>query len=55
MSETQTDSERGVHAQIQHSRLKLLSEKLREYKLKTNLLFTDYEKASDSVQKTDFI
>jgi len=45
------DFERDGHAQIQHFAFKLLIEKRREFDLETHLLFLDYEKAFDNIQR----
>ena len=45
------DFERDGHAQIQHFALNYQLKKRREFNLETHLLFIDYEKASDNIQR----
>jgi hypothetical protein len=45
------DSEKDVHAPMQYFALNYWLRKMREYNWDTHLLFLDYEKSFDSVQK----
>jgi len=51
MTETQNGSQRGWSCTDPTFCLKLLIEKRREFKLETHLLFIDYEKAFDNIQR----